>query len=91
MKDVGRIVVQTFDEALRPYSRDPSRAVHSAGRCVDVAVLEHDGGFYMRHDFVDPDHLVGNLKERGISELTGDPRLRRFGQDKRDALPRNPP
>ena len=57
-------------------------------RAGDVAVLERDGGFYACDHFVDPDHLIGNLRERSIERLAADPRMIDFGNAKRDTLPR---
>jgi uncharacterized protein len=87
-EDVGRIVIQTFDEALRPIYGIPHALCVHRETCGDVAVLEHDGELYMCDHFVDADHLVGNLRERPLSDLVADPRLARFGSDKRDTLPR---
>jgi uncharacterized protein len=87
--DVGRIVVQAFDEALRPiYGLPHALCVHRE-TCGDVAVLERDGGFYACDHFVDPDHLVGNIRERSLASLAADPRMRAFGLAKRDSLPRS--
>ncbi len=87
-QDVGRIVVQTFDEALRPaYGVAHALCIHRE-TCGDVAVLEHDGSFYACDHFVDPDHLIGNLLERSLSDLAGDERLRAFGRAKRETRPR---
>ncbi|MGA2479817.1 MAG: anaerobic sulfatase maturase [Spirochaetia bacterium] len=86
-EDVGRIVIQTFDEALRPlYGIPHSLCVHRE-TCGDVAVLERDGGFYACDHYVDPAHLVGNIREHSIGELAADPRMIDFGLVKRDALP----
>jgi uncharacterized protein len=52
-------------------------------------VLEHDGGLYACDHFVDAEHLLGNLKERALPDMMADPRLRLFGEAKRDALPRS--
>jgi uncharacterized protein len=87
-EDVGRMVIQTFDEALRPIYGMPHALCIHRETCGDVAVLEHDGGFYACDHFVDAEHFIGNLKERPLSDLIADPRLLRFGQAKRDALPR---
>ena len=86
--DVGRIVIQAFDEALRPiYGTDHALCVHRE-TCGEAVVLEHDGGFYACDHFVDPDHLLGSLRERSLSDLAADPRLRAFGRAKRESLPR---
>ena len=87
-EDAGRIVIQTFDEALRPIYGMPHALCIHRETCGNVAVLEHDGGLYMCDHFVDADHLIANLRERTLPEVLGDPRLREFGDAKRDTLPR---
>lgn len=87
-EDVGRMVVQIFDEALRPiYGMPHTLCVHRE-TCGDAAVLEHDGGLYACDHFVGPDHLIGNIKERELRDLAADPAMARFGKAKRDTLPR---
>jgi uncharacterized protein len=86
--DVGRIVIQTFDEALRPiHGVDHALCVHRE-TCGDVAVLERDGSLYACDHFVDAPHRIGNLVERGLQDLAADPRLAAFGEAKRSSLPR---
>jgi uncharacterized protein len=87
-EDVGRIVIQTFDEALRPIYGVPHALCVHRETCGDVAVLEHDGGFYACDHFVDAEHFLGNLGDQELSDMMADPRMKRFGQAKRDALPR---
>jgi uncharacterized protein len=87
-KDLGRMVVQIFDEALRPLYGIPHALCIHRETCGDAAVLEHDGSFYACDHFVDSDHLIGNIKDRELSDLTEDPALARFGKAKRDMLPR---
>jgi uncharacterized protein len=86
--DVGRIVIQAFDEALRPIYGVPHALCIHRETCGDVAVLEHDGGFYACDHFVDPAHLIGSLRERSLADLADDPRMLSFGKAKRDALPK---
>jgi uncharacterized protein len=86
--DIGRIMVQIFDEAARPLrGLDHSLCVYRE-RCGDVPVLEHDGSVYSCDHFVDPAHLLGNIRETPLARLLGSPAQRRFGQDKWDRLPR---
>lgn len=86
-EDVGRLVVQTFDEALRPLYGVPHALCIHRPVCGDVLVLERDGGVYSCDHFVDPAHRLGSLEDRRLDELAADPRQRRFGLDKRDSLP----
>jgi uncharacterized protein len=87
-EDVGRMVVQAFDEALRPVYGVPHVLCIHRETCGDAAVLEHDGSFYACDHFVDPEHLIGNIRERKLRDLAADPAMRRFGRAKRDSLPR---
>lgn len=86
--DVGRVVIQTFDEALRPIYGLPHALCIHAETCGRVAVLERDGNFYACDHFVDPEHLIGNLRERDMTSLINDPRMIAFGRLKKETLPR---
>jgi uncharacterized protein len=87
-EDVGRVVIQNIDEALRPIYGLPHALCIHRETCGDVAVLERDGAFYACDHFVDADHLIGSLRERSLGDLAADPRLIDFGNAKRDTLPR---
>jgi uncharacterized protein len=87
-EDVGRIVVQGFDEALRPIYGAPHALCVHRETCGDVAVLERDGSFYACDHFVDAGHLIGRLGEVSLAELAADPRMLAFGEAKRASLPR---
>jgi uncharacterized protein len=86
---VGRIVIQTFDEALRPiYGLPHALCIHSE-TCGRVAVLERDGSFYACDHFVDLDHLIGNLRDCDLASLVNDPQMLAFGALKTKTLPRS--
>jgi uncharacterized protein len=85
--DVGRMVVQAFDEALRPLYGVPHALCIHRETCGDAAVLEHDGNFYACDHFVDDEHKIGNIRERTLRELAADPAMARFGRAKLDSLP----
>lgn len=85
--DVGRIVIQTFDEALRPIYGLPHALCIHAETCGRVAVLERDGSFYACDHFVDSEYLIGNLRERSIANLINDPRMVAFEMLKKETLP----
>jgi uncharacterized protein len=87
-EDVGRIVIQIFDEALRPLYGVPHALCIHRETCGDAAVLEHDGRFYACDHFVDSEHLIGNIKERKLSDLASDPKMASFGEAKKSALPK---
>lgn len=85
--DVGRIVVQTFDEALRPICGLPHALCIHSETCGRAVVLERDGGVYACDHYVDEEHRIGSLGERSLADLAADPRLGNFGRAKRDLLP----
>lgn len=87
MKDLGRIVVQMFDEALRPACKLPHALCIFSETCGNVPVLEHDGRLFCCDHYVDADHCLGNLGQESYADLTGSQSLREFGLRKRDTLP----
>jgi uncharacterized protein len=86
-RDIGAVKVQMFEEALRTaFGQEHSICIFRS-TCGDIPVLEHNGDFYPCDHFVDEEHLLGNLREKRLIDLVEDPRLRQFGEAKRD-LPR---
>jgi uncharacterized protein len=87
--DVGRIYVQTLEAAARNWLRLPS-----SGMCVFEETcglglaLEHNGDLYSCDHFVEPGYLLGNIMETPMLEMVASEKQRKFGRDKRDALPR---
>jgi uncharacterized protein len=86
--DIGRIMVQIFDEAARPIRGLEHSLCIFRETCGDIPVLEHNGDLYSCDHFVDPEHLLGNIRATGLAELLESPAQVRFGSDKRDKLPR---
>lgn len=87
-QDIGRIIVQIFEEAARPaYGQDHSLCIFRT-TCGDVPVLERNGDFYSCDHFVIPEHLVGNIRQTPLVALLENPVQRAFGQAKLDKLPR---
>jgi uncharacterized protein len=87
-RDVGRMSIQTFEEASRPLmGRDHSLCVFRE-TCGQIPVLEHNGDFFPCDHFVDCEHRLGNILETPLSQLVDSDRQRQFGEAKRDLLPR---
>ena len=86
-RDLGQVVIQLFDEALRPALGLPHALCLFRETCGEVIVLEHDGSVYACDHFVDPEHRLGNLGERSLAALAAAPELRAFGLAKREGLP----
>jgi uncharacterized protein len=87
-RDVGRVFVQLFDVALAAWSG------HRPGLCVfeetcgAALAMEHNGDVYACDHFVEPNYFLGNMQESNLIDLIGSEQQWRFGQDKRDTLPR---
>jgi len=85
--DIGRIVIQNFDEAERPFRGKDHVLCVFRETCGDIVVVEHNGDFYSCDHFVDAAHRMGNIRERRLVEMLESPELKEFGRNKRDALP----
>ena len=87
-KDIGKIKVQIFEEAARTaFGQDHSLCIFRE-TCGDIPVVEHNGDFYSCDHFVDPEYHVGNIRETPLVELLESGAQRKFGNDKKDTLPR---
>ncbi len=86
--DIGKIVIQNFDEAIRPVFGAEHVMCVSRETCGDVVVVEHNGDLYTCDHFVEPEFCLGNIRETPLVELLEHPAQKGFGQRKRDLLPR---
>ncbi len=87
-RDVGRVNIQNFDEATRPFLGMEHAVCVSRQSCGNIVVLEHNGDVYSCDHFVDPEHRLGNIRETPLAELLESPALLEFGRNKRERLPR---
>jgi len=85
--DIGRIVLQNFDEAIRPYMGIEHALCILKETCGDVVVVEHNGDFYSCDHFVEPRHRLGNIRETRLVDLLESPEQRAFGRRKQESLP----
>ena len=86
--DVGRIVIQLFDESVRPFLGAEHALCHYRETCGDVPVLEHNGDYFTCDHYVDRDHCLGNIHEIPLAEMIESQAQLEFGQAKRARLPR---
>ena len=86
-RDVGRVYVQLFDVTLEAHFGRHLLCIH-APTCGYGPALEHNGDLYTCDHFVEPGQELGNIHETPLVELVASPKLRRFGDDKRDRLTR---
>ena len=85
--DVGRMYINFFEAALASWAGAPAAMCIFAETCGAAMALEHNGDLYSCDHFVEPAYLLGNIMQTPMAELAESERQRRFGEDKRDALP----
>lgn len=84
--DVGKVFVQTFDVALGSWLGQHNLCVVSP-TCGNSLALEHNGDLYSCDHFVEPEHLLGNIRDKSMAEMVASERQRKFGCAKFDTLP----
>ncbi len=85
--DVGTVFVQTFDVALGSWLGQHNLCV-VAPTCGNSLALEHNGDLYSCDHFVEPDHLLGNIRDTPMAELVASEKQKTFGCAKFNTLPR---
>jgi uncharacterized protein len=85
-RDVGIVFVQTFDVALGSWLGQHNLCVVSP-TCGNSLALEHNGDLYSCDHFVEPDHLLGNIRDKSMAEMVGSEKQRSFGCAKFETLP----
>ena len=86
--DIGRIIVQIFEEAARPALGLRHSLCIFRPTCGDVPVIEHNGDFYQCDHFVTPEHRLGNIRDVPLAQLIDSPAQEAFGRAKQEWLPR---
>ncbi len=87
-RDIGKIKVQIFEEALRSaFGQDHTLCIFKK-TCGRVPVLEHNGDFYSCDHYVDREHRPGNILETHLGELLEGVQQTRFGEAKYTTLPK---
>ena len=86
-RDVGKVFVVTFDVALGSWLGQHNACIVSP-TCGASLVMEHNGDVYSCDHFVEPDHLLGNVRKTPLGDLVLSEKQRRFGQAKYDTLPK---
>jgi len=87
-QDIGRIVIQTFDEALKTACGLEHALCIFRETCGEIPVIEHNGDFFSCDHFVDQEHYLGNIRKTSLVEMLESAKQRDFGRKKWDALPR---
>ena len=87
--DVGSVFVQLFDVALGAWMGLGAALCIFSERCGTALILEHNGDLYSCDHFTYPDFRVGSIHDNlPLRDLVHSPLQVKFGNDKRDTLPR---
>ena len=84
----AKYFVQMFDAALASWVGAPPALCIFGETCGSALALEHNGDLYACDHYVEPAFLLGNIKEEHMLTLVSSEKQRKFGNDKRDTLPR---
>ncbi|HBL24388.1 MAG TPA: anaerobic sulfatase maturase [Deltaproteobacteria bacterium] len=87
-RDVGQTFVLNFDGALAGWLGMAGTVCIFGPTCGLGMALEHNGDLYSCDHFVEPNTYLGNIMETPMIELVASEKQRKFGRDKKDALPR---
>jgi uncharacterized protein len=87
-RDVGKTFVLNFDGALAGWLGRAGTVCIFGPTCGEGTALEHNGDLYSCDHFVEPNYYLGNILETPMIDLVASEKQRKFGQDKRDTLPR---
>ncbi len=86
--DVGNYFIQLFDATLANWVGVTPGICTLAETCGHAGALEFNGDVYSCDHFVFPQYKLGNIYTQTLFELMNSPRQIAFGQNKRNALPR---
>jgi len=87
-RDVGKMFVQIFDVALGKWMREPGGLCIFSPTCGSALAMEHNGDIYSCDHYVEPNYLLGNIKQDHMLKLVSSEQQRAFGRAKMDSLPR---
>ncbi len=85
--DMGDVFVQLFDASLAAWCAIPTPLCIFSETCGRGLALEHNGDVYSCDHFVEPEHLLGNIRTTHLADLVSSPAQRDFGRAKADTLP----
>ena len=86
-RDVGKVFVQIFDQALAAWSgHEPSLCVFRR-QCGGALAMEHNGDLFSCDHFVEPEFRLGNIHELPILDLASSETQQEFGKAKETTLP----
>ncbi len=86
--DVGKVFVQLFEVHLGIWMGMGASLCVFGETCGSALAMEHNGDLYSCDHYVYPEYLLGNINETPLIDLVNLPAQKKFGDDKRDALPK---
>jgi uncharacterized protein len=87
-RDIGRVSVQIFEEAIRPLQGQEHSLCIFRETCGEIPVVERNGDFFACDHFVNEAHRFGNIRHTPLERLLESREQRQFGEAKRTGLPR---
>ena len=85
--DVGEYFVQLFDATLANWMGQAPGVCILAEECGHAGVMEFNGDVYSCDHFVYPEHLLGNLHTKTITEMMYSDQQNKFAKMKKQMLP----
>lgn len=86
--DIGRVFVRTFEECVGLWMGVGPALCTLGETCGRALIMEHNSDLYSCDHFVSPEYRLGNIREEALIDMVESPKQKKFGQNKRDALPR---
>lgn len=83
-RDVGRVYVQLFDNALAAWSGEMPSLCIMRPTCGSVLVIEQNGDVYSCDHYVYETHKLGNVRRDNLTGLVDGKQQRAFGMAKAD-------
>lgn len=85
-EDVGEVFVQLFDSTLAGWMGVEPGVCTLGKVCGHAGVMEHNGDVYSCDHYVYPRYLLGNIRQRSLSEMMNSSEQYRFGRAKLEGL-----
>jgi uncharacterized protein len=86
-RDIGEIKIQIFEEAARTAFNQEHTLCIFKKNCGGVPVVEHTGDFYSCDHYVNPSHMLGNIKDHSLTYYLDSKEQKAFGMAKSLTLP----
>ncbi|WP_316859468.1 anaerobic sulfatase maturase [uncultured Cohaesibacter sp.] len=83
-RDVGRVFVQMFDNALATWLGERASLCVMQPTCGSALVIEMNGDVYSCDHYVYPEHRLGNIKRDNLASMISNRKQKAFGMAKAD-------